>query len=137
MDMYSLQSARFKFKLSCYRLGFGKQKLFNQGQMYVALSHVTDIKNLHLIGTYNQNAFPVNSYVTSEYDRLQESSYFIPCSTLNMNSSSLTVSLLNTRSLRGHLQDVVKDKNLVENNPWCLTEIQVCHENDISDIEEQ
>ena len=78
--------------------------------MYVALSHVSDIKNLHLIGTYNQNAFPVNSYVTSEYDRLQESSYFIPCSTLNMNSSSLTVSLLNTRSLRGHLQDIVKDK---------------------------
>ena len=26
-----------------------KQKFFNQGQMYVTLSHVTDIKNFHLI----------------------------------------------------------------------------------------
>ena len=46
---------------------------------------------------YNQNAFQVNSNVTSEYNRLWDSNCFIPWSTLNVNSSSLTVSLLNTR----------------------------------------
>ena len=102
----SLNSAIISFDLK-------KRKSFNQGQMCVALSRVTDIKNLHLIGTYNRNAFQVNNNVTSEYNRLRDSSSFIPCSILNMNSSSLTFSLLNIRSLRRHLQHIVKDKNLM------------------------
>ena len=105
--------------------------------MYVALSRVTDIKNLHLSGTYNRNAFQVNSNVTSEYNRLRESICFIPCSTLNVNSNCLTVSLLNISSLRRHLQDIVKDKNLMENDLSCLAKIQVCRENDVSDIKQQ
>ena len=114
----SLNSAVISFDLE-------KQTFFNQGQMYVTLSRVTDIKNLHLIETYSRNAFQVNSNVTSEYNRLRDSSYSIPCSALNVNSSSLTVSLLNTASLRRHLQDILKDKNLMENDLLCLTEIQV------------
>ena len=92
---------------------------------------------MHLIGTYNRHAFQVNSNVASEYNRLRDSSYFIPWSTLSVNRSSLTVSLLSTRSLRRHLQDIVKDKNLMENNLLCLREIQTCHENDMSDIKQQ
>ena len=46
----SLNSAVINFDLE-------KQKLFTQGQMYVALSRITDIKNLHLIETCNRNAF--------------------------------------------------------------------------------
>ena len=49
----------------------------------------------------------------------------------------MTVSLLNTRSLRRHLQDIVKDKNLMENDLLYLIEIQVCNENDVSDIKQQ
>ena len=49
----------------------------------------------------------------------------------------MTVSLLSTRSLRRHLQDILEDKNLMENDLLCLTEIQVCHENDLSDIKQQ
>ena len=105
--------------------------------MYVALNLSTDIKNFQLTGTYNHNTFQVNINVTSEDNRLRDSSYFIPCSTLNVNSSSLTVSLLNTRSLRRHLQDIAKDKNLMENDLLCLTETQVSHENDVSDIKQQ
>ena len=126
----SLNSAVISFDLV-------KQKSFNQGQMYVALCRVTDIKNLHLIGTYNRHAFQVNSNVTSVYNRLCDSSYFIPWSTLSVNSSSLTVSLLSVRSLRRHLQDILKDKDLMENDLLCLKEIQVCHENDVSDIKQQ
>ena len=54
-----------------------------------------------------------------------------------MNIRCLTVSLLNTRSLRRHLQDTVKDKNLMENDLLGLTKILVCRENDISDIKQQ
>ena len=105
--------------------------------MYAALSCVTDIKNLSLVGLYNRNAFQVNNNVTSEYYRLRDSNYFIPCITLNVNSSFLTVSLPNTRYLRRHLQDIVKDKNLMENHLLCLTEIQASHENYVSDIKQQ
>ena len=103
----SLNSAVISF-------GLEKQKLFNQEKTYVASSCVLDVKNLHLMETYNRNAFQVNSNVTSEYKRLRDSSYFIPCSALNVNSSSLTVSLLRTRSLSRHNQDILKDKNLME-----------------------
>ena len=123
----SLNSAVISF-------GLEKQKLFSQEKIYVASSCVPDVKNLHLMETYNRNAFQVNSNVTSEYKRLRDSNYFIPCSTLNVNSSSLTVSLLNTRSLSRHIQDILKDKNLMENDLLCLTVIQFCHENDVSDI---
>ena len=54
-----------------------------------------------------------------------------------MKSSNLTVSLLNTRSLKRYLQDIVKDKNLMENDLLYLIEIQVCNENDVSDIKQQ
>ena len=64
--------------LTVFSFDLEKQKLFNQGQIYVALSRVTDIKNLHLIATCNRNAFQVNSNVTSECNRLRDRSYFIP-----------------------------------------------------------
>ena len=88
--------------------------------MYVALSRIRDMNNLHLIGTYNRSAFQVNSNVTSEYNKLRESCYFVPLSTVDMNSNCLTVTLLNTRSLRRHVQDIAKDKNLMENDILCL-----------------
>ena len=59
--------------------------------MYVALSFVRDIKNLHLMGRYNRNTFTVNSYVTLKYNRLQESSYFLPLNKVNIKRNCLTV----------------------------------------------
>lgn len=49
----------------------------------------------------------------------------------------MTVSLLNTRSSRRLAQDTVKDENLMENGVLYLTEIQICQENNVSDIEQQ
>ena len=63
MQGLSLNSAVISFDLE-------NEKLFNQGQMYVAVSRVTDIKNLYLIGTYNRNAFEVISNVTFKCNRL-------------------------------------------------------------------
>ena len=36
------------------------EKSFNQGQMYVALSRITSINQLYLIGKYNKAALKVN-----------------------------------------------------------------------------
>ena len=94
-----------------------------------------EMNNLHLIGTYNRSAFTSN--VTSEYSRLRESSYFVPLSTVDTNSNCLTVTLPNTRSLRRHVQDIAKDKNLMENDILCLTEVKIGQQNNLADIEQQ
>ena len=47
-----------------------KQKSFNGGQMYVALSTVASIDKLFLIGKYNPNAFEVNKNATIEFGKL-------------------------------------------------------------------
>ena len=48
------------------------QNSFNEGQMYVALSRVTKIDNLFLIGKYSPNVFKVNENAVIEYSRLRE-----------------------------------------------------------------
>ena len=49
----------------------------------------------------------------------------------------LTVTLLNIKSLRKHLQEIKEDNNLVENGVLSLTETRVCRGNNISDIKER
>ena len=65
---FSLTSAVVRFNLE-------KQKSFNEGQMYVALSRVIGIGNLFLIGKYNRNVFKVNESAIVEYSRLQENRF--------------------------------------------------------------
>ena len=48
----SLTSAVVSFDLE-------KQNSFNEGQIYVALSRITSIDNIFLIGKYNRNFFKV------------------------------------------------------------------------------
>ena len=87
----SLTSAVVSFDLE-------KQKSFNECQMYIALSRVTSIYNLFLIGKYNRNVFKVNEIAVAECNRLRENRF----GTINTNyvdCNSLTVSLLNTQSL--------------------------------------
>ena len=52
-----------------------KQKLFNEGQMYVSLSRVTSIDNLFLIGKYNRNVFKVNKSAVAQHSRLRENRF--------------------------------------------------------------
>ena len=77
-----------------------KHKTFNQGQMYFALARVTETDNLFLIGSYNNHAFQVNRYAASEYNRLRESSSFIQWNTVDVADRCLTISLINTKSLK-------------------------------------
>ena len=49
VQVFGLNAAIISFDLE-------KQNSFNQGQIYVALSRITNINNLYLIGKYNGNA---------------------------------------------------------------------------------
>ena len=46
-----------------------RQRSFNQGQMYVALSRITSLDRMFLIGNYNKAAIKENSPAKQEYQR--------------------------------------------------------------------
>ena len=98
-----------------------KQKSFHAGQMYFALSSITSIENLFLIGKYNSNVFKLNKSPIVEYSRLRENR-LDTIYTDYVDCNSLTVSLLNTRSLKRHAADISRVRRLIEKDILCLTE---------------
>ncbi|XP_057316777.1 uncharacterized protein LOC130657796 [Hydractinia symbiolongicarpus] len=53
-----------------------KQRSFNNGQMYVALSKVTSLNGMCLTGKFSRSAIKCNSRATLEYDRLRNECVF-------------------------------------------------------------
>jgi len=112
-----------------------RQRQFNFGQMYVALSRVTNINGLFLIGEFTEKAIRVNTKADTEYERLRKESAFQPLEDLDIVPHSITITLLNTRSLRKHSIDISADKHLCNSDIICLTETQLLPDNDTSSIE--
>ena len=94
------------------------QKLFNESQMYVALSRVTRIDNLFFIRKYIPNAFKVNENAVIECSRLREN-LFKRIYIDHVDYNSFTVSLLNTQSLVRHAVHINRTKELIENDILC------------------
>ena len=113
-----------------------KKRSFNEGQMYVALSRVTSIYNLFLIGKYSANVFRVNENATLEYKRLQENR-FDTIDIDHVDCNGLTISLLNARSLKRHAVDISIARQLTENDILCLTESQITNDTDVTEVLEQ
>ena len=72
-----------------------KQRAFNYGQIYVALSRSTSLQGLHILGQIETKHVKANPKVLEEYQRLRNEC-MIPCSTtvLHDGSNILTISLL-------------------------------------------
>ena len=120
----SLEQAVINFDLE-------KQRGFNCGQMYVALSRVTTINGMYLTGNYKANAIKADSKVTDEYERLRNNSVLQPVKSISpINNDSLTITLLNTRSLGKHAIDISADDGLCNSDILALTETQLLpHQN--------
>ena len=54
-----------------------------------------------------------------------------------VDCNSLTISLLNTRSLKRHAADISRARRLTENDILCLTESQITNDTDVAEIKEQ
>ena len=98
------------------------QKIFNQGQIYVALSRTSQFENMHLVGKCHCNTIKVNQNAKKEYERLYKESLFLPPLLLQTRSYTLTLPLLNTRLYSEG--DVLSDVDLVSNDVLCFTETQ-------------
>ena len=112
-----------------------KQRRFNPGQLYVALSRVTSLNGLYLIGSYNKNAIIADRSVVDEYERLRNESQFEGLDGWrDTDAFTFTLSLLNTRSLRKHLHDIVLDKYIMGSDIICFTETQIKHGVNVEEI---
>ena len=129
--MYSHKVQGLNLTSAIVSFDLEKKKSFNEGQVYIALCRATSIDNLFLIVKYNRNVFKV-----VEYSRLRENR-FETINTDYVDCNSLTVSLLNTRSLKKHAADISRARRLIENNILCLTESQITNDTDVAEIKEQ
>ena len=88
-----------------------KQKSFNQGQIYVALTKLSSMNKMYLIESYNRAALKVNESTKKEYERFRSEGLF-------KSQSHLAV------ILKLHVLDIAMDDPLLHNDILCLTETQ-------------
>ena len=102
-----------------------KQKSFLPGQIYVALSRLTNLQGMYLIGNYSKSAIKANNSAAEEYRRLRVEQSFLPLSFGNVEMETLTITLLNTRSLNKHAIDIECTSSIIDTDLLCLTETQL------------
>ena len=119
------------------------QKSFNPGQIYVALSRVTSLQGLYILGNIEDKLIKTNPKVHFEYQRLKQletensTTLGYSLSLLPTNAHhKLSICLLNVRSLKKHSVDIKCDVNLMKSDVLALTETQLFpHDSDV-DIQE-
>lgn len=108
-----------------------KQRSFNYGQVYVALSRATSLNGIHILGKINSKHVKADPGVHAEYQRLREISKTMITSENCEDSALLTICLLNIRSLKKHSVDIKYDANVKNCDLIAFTETQlVPHSND-------
>ena len=102
-----------------------KQRSFNNGQVYVALSRSTSINGIYILGELQTKHVRADPRVHKEYERLRETSPLHPQNVISEHNSSLIICVLNVRSLQKHSIDVKYDPNIFNADMMCFTETQL------------
>ena len=110
-----------------------KQRSFNYGQIYVALSRATSLNGLYILGQVESKHTKTNPKVLSEYERLQ-TDCLVSGDIVHDSCNVFTISLLNVRSLRKHSTDIKYDSRLFKSDVIAFTETQLLPEECDSDI---
>ena len=113
-----------------------KQNHFKPGQMYVALSRVTSLDGLYLIGNFSPSAIISSKSAEKEYERLRSSENSLePLLSIVPTDSNLVLTLLNIRSLRRKSASVRNYKELSDSDVLLFTETQIAHGSNVEEIE--
>ena len=104
-----------------------RQKSFGYGQIYVALSRVTSLSGLYIIGDLDPKHIKADERVKKEYERLNSAGDVNAQvkDTLPGDESNYVITLLNIRSLSKHFIDLVHDNSLMKSHIIALTETHV------------
>jgi hypothetical protein len=111
-----------------------KQRIFNYGQAYVALSRATTLDGIHILGQLENKQVRADPRVHEEYKRLRNNSSLTPQPTnqISQDNSILTICLLNVRSLKKNSIDIKFDSSIFNTDVIALTETQLLpHSSDI------
>ena len=82
------------------------------------------MNKMYLIGSYNKAALKVNESAKKEYERLRSEGLFKSQPHLVVTETSITITLLNTCSLKLHVLDIAMGDRLLDNDTLGLTETQ-------------
>ena len=99
------------------------QSSHQPGMVYVMLSRVCSLQQLHILQEMDPDKIRVDEKVLKEAKRMQEVSLNKnPGSWMNPKVEGLRVASLNVCSLRKHVEDVRSDPHLVQADLLCLSE---------------
>ena len=76
-----------------------KQRQINYGQIYVALSRLTTLEGMYIIGTFTEDSIRANPFALVEYSRMRTESILSEETVEDTHQESLIVTLLNVRFL--------------------------------------
>ena len=113
-----------------------KQKNFNYGKMYVVLSRLRSLSGLTLTGTFTATAIKADPRAIQEYERQRLESPLLSQTFPFVSCNSLTINLLNVRSLHKHSTDIACDQRLLQSDLLCFTETQVLIEQSTDSIKD-
>ena len=111
-----------------------KQRQIKYGQIYVALSRVTTLEGMYIIGTFTEDSIRANPFALVEYSRMRTESVLSEETVEDTHQESLIVTLLNVRSLNKHVTDLALDESLTKSDIICLIETQLIPNSDIPEI---
>ena len=92
-----------------------KQRSFNYGQIYVALSRATSLQGLYVLGKLEHKHIKADPRVIEEYERLRNTSLLEDNSNFQVQEDNaiIPIVLLNIRSLRKHSIDMKFDSKIL------------------------
>ena len=115
-----------------------KQRSFNYGQTYVALSRATSLQGLYVLGKLEHKHIKADPRVIEEYERLRNTSLLKENVHFQVQEDDLNVYivLLNIRSLRKHSIDIKFDTNIFNCDMLLLTETQLTPSDSDNDFQD-
>ena len=84
--------------------------------MYTALSRVKTYDNLYRIGEFKKSAVKVNKDALLEYERLKQNDLFSIIKRNAISSNTVKVLVHNMRLLPRHVDDIVSDNRIINND---------------------
>ncbi|KAL9977715.1 hypothetical protein ACROYT_G015152 [Oculina patagonica] len=115
-----------------------KQKTFNYGQIYVALSRATSLNGLYILGKLEHKHVKADPRVHNEYERLRNTSLLHDDTNFQVQEDDpiIPIVLLNIRSLRKHSIDVKFHTKMLNSDLLLFTETQLTPSDLAHDIQD-
>ena len=123
VTIHKVQGIQFPNGVISFKLF--KQRAFNPGQLYVALSRIESLEGLYVTGNVRKELIRADKYATREYERLRMEASIVPIKRFELLESNFIISLLNVRSLRTHIADIQSDHILRNSDLLLFTETQI------------